>query len=43
MYAQTEGGAEGQYPNAQADGSEEVTDVDFEEVKGEEEEIGVNT
>ena len=43
MYAQTEGGAEGQDPNAQADGSEEVTDVDFEEVKGEEEEIGVNT
>ena len=43
MYAQTEGGAEGQDLNGQADGSEEVTDVDFEEVKGEEEEIGVNT
>jgi molecular chaperone DnaK len=38
MYAQTEGGAEGQGPNAQADGAEEVTDVDFEEVEEEAEE-----
>ena len=40
MYAQPEGGAEGQDPNAQAggaaDGAEEVTDVDFEEVEEEE-------
>ena len=39
MYAQPEGGAEGQDPNAQAggaaDGAEEVTDVDFEEVEEE--------
>jgi len=39
MYAQPEGGAPGQDPNAQADGTadgaEEVTDVDFEEVEEE--------
>ena len=39
MYAQPEGGAEGQDPNAQAGGAaggaEEVTDVDFEEVEEE--------
>ena len=39
MYAQPEGGAPGQDPNAQAegtaDGAEEVTDVDFEEVEEE--------